>query len=235
MADAFLYEVVHRASGRSYVGVTRQRPEQRWAAHRADARRGAPTRFARALAKYGREAFDWSVIAWCASIEIALEAEREEIARRRPAFNLTDGGEGTLNPSEETRAKMRGPKSEEHRAAISASATRRAQTAEGRAHLDAVRFTGGRAPDWVASDATRAKMSASAKARCTPEWRERHAANRRGAKASAETRAKLSAVHLKYPPGTACVICAGTTKRIRGFGQCETCYAREYARARRRA
>lgn len=249
MSDAFLYEVVHRASGRAYVGVA-QDVTKRWRAHRNLSARGSQTHFHRALRKYGREAFDWSVVAWCSSFDEALDAEREEIAARGRGFNQTDGGEGTLgfrHPPEVRAAigkaagdAMRGkPKSDEHRAATSDWAQRRALTAEGHQHLrqlglrTAERRRNGLAPPVVYSDDARAKMSASAKARCTPEWRAAHAARRRGAKASAETRAKLSVARLKYPPGTACVTCSCTDKRIQGRGQCKTCYQREYARRKR--
>lgn len=249
MADAFLYEVVHRASGRAYVGVT-QDVAKRWRAHRNLSAKGSRTHFHRALRKYGRDSFDWNVIAWCSSFDEALDAERQEISARGRGFNETDGGEGApgfRHPPEVYAAlgkaagdAMRGkPKSNEHREALAEWAKRRAQTPEGRDHLRQLgllttqRRRTGEAPQVVYSEVSRAKMSASAKARCTPEWRERHAARLRGTKASPETRAKLSAVRLKYPPGTACVLCDGTQKRIRGFGQCETCYAREYARRRR--
>lgn len=239
MADAFLYEVVHRASGRAYVGVA-QDVTKRWRAHRNLSAKGSQTHFHRALRNYGRDAFEWSVVAWCSSFDEALDAERHEIARRGRGFNQTDGGEGApgfRHPLEVYAAigkaagdAMRGkPKSDEHRAATAEGAKRRAETAEGRAHLDAMRFTGGRVPGWQASEATRRRMRVSAQARLT----EAFLTMNRGRKASHATRAKLSAVHLKYPPGTACALCSGTDKRIRCFGQCATCYAREYARRRR--
>ncbi len=225
-----LYEIVHRASDRRYFGITEGAPRQRWHAHRCDARKGRGTRLARAVAKYGPDAFDWRVLGLFETRDEASDAERFMIAEMRPAFNITAGGDGVhgRRHSEASRAKMRGP-----RPVVSAKAKARAQTEEGRAHLDRIRCCTGPRKGWVVTPEISAKMSASAKARCTPEWKAALVSRLRGRRASEETRAKLSASHLVYAPGTACVVCARTDKKIRGRGKCATCYTREYARARR--
>jgi hypothetical protein len=222
---AYLYEIVHRASGKRYVGITEQAPSQRWHAHKCDARKGRGTRVARALAKHGAEAFDWSVLSEFPTRGAAAAAEIAAIRETRPAYSITAGGEGTLGArhSEASREKMRGPRPE-----LAQKCRARAHTAAGRAHLDAIRYTGGR-PGWVVTAETSARMSASAKDRVTEAFLTMNV----GRIATPETRATLSKAGLEYAPGFACVICAGTSKRIRGFGKCTTCYAREYAYARR--
>lgn len=225
-----LYEIVHRASDRRYYGITALPPRQRWQAHQCDARKGRHTRIARAVAKYGRGAFDWRVLALFNTRDEAADAERFMISEMRPAFNITAGGDGCsgMRHSEASRAKMRGP-----RPALSVKCKARAQTAEGRAHLDRIRCTTGHRKGWVVTPEISAKMSASAKARCTPEWRASQAAVAQSTILSAESQAKAAAARMKYPVGTACVVCGRCDVKLRGLQKCSTCYTREYARARR--
>ncbi len=231
-----LYLVSRRDSADAYVGITSNDVRQRWHAHKCDARKGRGTRFARSLAKHGPDAFEWRVLAMLPSRAAAESAERAVIAALSPTLNLTAGGEGVngLKHSDASRAKMRGS-----RPGLAEKMRARAATPEGRAHLSSLgaktaelRKAAGLPPIRMTPE-VRAKMSASAKARCTPEWRADSARKRRGRKASPETRAKLSAARTKYPPGTECIECEGTTKPIQGGGKCETCYQRAHARLRR--
>lgn len=85
-------------------------------------------------------------------IEVALIAAIGRRANGGPLVNMTDGGDGLLNPSAETRAKM------------SAKAKARSGTLEGRARMASIAPLATRNPE------TRAKMSATHKARKkTPE------------------------------------------------------------------
>lgn len=222
----FLYEIAHRASGRRYIGITESAPSQRWHGHKCDARKGRGSRIARAIAKHGAAAFDWLVLAAFPTRAAAISAEIAVIRDTRPEYNLTAGGEGArgFKHSDAAKAAMRGP-----RPGLARKCRARAQTAAGRAHLDAIRYKGGREPGWAPTPETVARMSASAKARISPAFLAMNA----GRVASAETRAKLSAVHLRYPPGTRCDRCEMPQATMRGHGLCKTCYAREYARARR--
>lgn len=89
------------------------------------------------------------------AIEVALIAAIGRKANGGPLVNMTDGGDGLLNPSAETRAKM------------SAKAKARSLTPEGRARILAMVKLSASGPK---SLETRAKMSASYKLlKKTPE------------------------------------------------------------------
>jgi group I intron endonuclease len=102
-----VYRVVHRQSGRDYVGISVDH-KQRWYKHRWDAANGCAFHFARALNKYGPESFDWLVIGWANSFEIA--AEHEQLLRffGMGYYNMTEGGEGAVGhvTTQETRDKL---------------------------------------------------------------------------------------------------------------------------------
>lgn len=104
--EAYVYIVTHRDTGRSYVGQTRKHPKERWATHRAHARKGSKLPFHAALRKYGVEAFDWRV-AWAGPENLLNAVERLLIAESGD-FNCTDGGDGTAGWAhrDETKAKI---------------------------------------------------------------------------------------------------------------------------------
>lgn len=103
---AAVYRVVHRSTGRDYIGVSVD-PKRRWRDHKLAATKGSALRFPRALAKYGFAAFDWTIVCWCRTYELALELERAARFVGMGYYNMTAGGEGMLgwSPSQETRAK----------------------------------------------------------------------------------------------------------------------------------
>lgn len=121
-------------------------------------------------------------------------AEREWICNGRalgwPLTNLTDGGDGALNPSPATRAKLSAagkrnksrtgqPMPDWHRKVISAANKGRKHTAEHRRKITETRRARG---GYAHSDAAKQRISAS----------------KRGAVASEETKQKMSAVHLGF-------------------------------------
>lgn len=90
-----IYIAKNRITGDEYVGVTKQRLEDRRWKHFSDANRDGGCRiFCRAIQKYGREAFDWSVHIGDLDYDDAMQAEIDTIAARRPAYNITAGGRG---------------------------------------------------------------------------------------------------------------------------------------------
>ena len=113
MPYGIVYKITCVISGKSYIGITRQTLARRWNAHVIRAlnhERGASA-LAAAIRKYGRDAFIIIELGSEPSYARLVEAERDWIAHEgteSPAgYNLTSGGEGALNPSVETRAKMR--------------------------------------------------------------------------------------------------------------------------------
>jgi hypothetical protein len=90
---------------KGYVGVSSDY-KRRWRQHRNDAKNGNGYYIANALGKHGVDAFDWKVIAIFRNGKIA--GDMEQIAKQFLGlgyYNLTDGGEGLLRPSPESRKK----------------------------------------------------------------------------------------------------------------------------------
>jgi hypothetical protein len=133
----------------------------------------------------------------CQSEGEAFQLERELIGIFRNHFrlaNFNDGGEGSANPSEETRARMSTaklgrPMPQEVRARISATLKGRPKSAEHAAKAGLGQK--GR----ISSPETRAKMSATRKGRKQPpELVKKRAEANRGRKRSEEFKAKISAI-----------------------------------------
>lgn len=122
----FVYLVALQTTGLSYVGIAAQ-PKRRWAQHRSDARAGSATRFHRAIAKHGPEAFDWRILGRCESRAGAVAWERILIAAGFGPYNLTSGGDGSegWRHGPGARQKMRAAKLGRPNAAVSASNRRR--------------------------------------------------------------------------------------------------------------
>lgn len=96
------YEVyLHRcrASGKGYVGITCRGVRQRLYSHESEARRGSQKPFARAIRKYGIDAFETTVLARGLSKAEAEDAEVHFIGKLNTfgsgGYNATRGGEGT--------------------------------------------------------------------------------------------------------------------------------------------
>lgn len=103
----FIYKITNKLNGKIYVGKTARTLDERMKEHL----RKIETYVERAIAKYGIDAFDVSVIEECDD-EKLNEREIYWIAfyncRRPNGYNLTDGGEGCtgLVLSSESRAKI---------------------------------------------------------------------------------------------------------------------------------
>lgn len=91
---AIVYCVRNLVTGDEYVGATEKSLDVRKANHLYHAARTPKLHFHRAVAKYGADNFEWTVLEECADFFAALEAERRHIADRRPAYNKTEGGGG---------------------------------------------------------------------------------------------------------------------------------------------
>lgn len=192
MKPCAVYQITNTVNGRTYIGISVRGARGRWYNHCADAARGSQTCLHRAIRKYGRGAFRIQTLAGLPNTALAKQAERALIARLKPAYNMTPGGDGRQGPlSDNVKAGLRGLKrSPASRARISEGARQRARTPEGRAHLVAA---GARAKlnahQWT--DAERAAMSARFK--CSDETRERLRQAQTGRVYSEASRAKMSA------------------------------------------
>jgi len=184
-----VYKITNKLNGKMYVGQTTRSIEERFGEHA----RHKKFLVDKAICKYGRENFLIEVIEECDTREQLNEREIFWIATLNckvpNGYNMTDGGEGNLNPSVETRAKMSAAQSGEnhpmygkhHKPETIAkmSATRRGK------HL---------------SEAARAKISLTKKGvPKSPEHKAKLAEVNTGKKASDETRAKMSAKRKGVP------------------------------------
>ena len=210
----------NKINGKKYFGITSRKPQSRWGA------RGQCYHFyfGRAIAKYGWDNFEHIILYSKLDKETAIMFEQFLIDAfktkdKKFGYNLTDGGEGTLNPSEETRKRLSDCRkghivteetkhkisesnkgrvnSPEARAKISARNKGKVMSAEARAKIS--KNCGSRRPE------VRAKISASCMGKPSPnkgrkfteEEKARLYATRRGhhRPLSEEAKAKLSAWH----------------------------------------
>ncbi len=189
-SDHVLYSITHDATGRQYLGVTSLDVRRRWQAHAR-----ASTRLGRCLRKYGAHAFTFKVEATLPTRAELNIAERIAIAVRRPAFNLTAGGEGALG--------LKRTHSAEHRAKIAAALTGRVRPQHERDKISA--STRGR-------KLTPAHIAAFVKAKRglkhTDAARENYSTAARKRAATAEGKANIaraSALGAAAKRGTVCV------------------------------
>jgi len=190
---AGLYIVRHRASGKEYVGLSKN-VYTRLDSHR---RAASGSFLHRAIRCYGVDAFEACLYIQAEPDDLG-ELERMLIEERNTAapngYNLTLGGDGLwgYTPSTETRQKLRmallgREVSESVRLAVAESNRRRGQTPEARAKIAAYGRTR------TASPETRAKMSRSQMGHAiTEETKRKIAATKIGIPLSEEHRRKMS-------------------------------------------
>jgi predicted GIY-YIG superfamily endonuclease len=120
-----VYMHEHRENGKKYIGITGMKPEHRW----NNGKGYTSGYFRNAIDKYGWDAFRHEILYTDLTKDEACEMERKLIAKymsNDPAYgyNCSTGGEASAEGchwvlGEETKRKMRKPKSEEHRKHIS--------------------------------------------------------------------------------------------------------------------
>jgi group I intron endonuclease len=66
-----VYAIVHKRSGRRYIGSAQRNFQERWNRHRRDIRKGVHTSpwLQRDYVKYGAEAFDFRILIFCEPFE----------------------------------------------------------------------------------------------------------------------------------------------------------------------
>lgn len=116
-----VYVHEHRESGKKYIGITGMKPEHRW----NNGKGYTSGYFRNAIDRHGWDAFRHEILYTNLSKEDACGLEQEMIAKYRSndpeyGYNCSIGGEMSAlgchwSLSEETKAKMRKPKSDEHR------------------------------------------------------------------------------------------------------------------------
>lgn len=108
-----VYLITHTATGRGYVGQTMLGAEERFAVHQIAARSKAKRRtsaIARAIKRFGPQAFTIRVLERCADLDGLNAAERKWIERlgvAAPAgFNIRAGGNSGGRLSDATKQKL---------------------------------------------------------------------------------------------------------------------------------
>jgi group I intron endonuclease len=125
---SIVYYAKNKINGKGYVGVTGKGIDRRRYGHENEASKGSDLLFHRALRKYGFDNFDWKILMEEDGKDELFESEVaciKMLKTKSPyGYNMTDGGEGQIGMSEETRLKLRNfrlgkPLSLEHRMKIS--------------------------------------------------------------------------------------------------------------------
>lgn len=158
--SASIYRITNKVNGKCYVGQTIQGLEKRWRGHCKASKHGT-TYLSNAIQKYGSESFAVELLEETTT-EHLNDRERYWIAKLKPAYNMTEGGEGGI-PSDEVRDKLRAAKlgkslSIEHRAKMSASHSGEKNSMYGKRGSDNPNFGRKNTPETIA------KMSAARKA-----------------------------------------------------------------------
>ena len=91
----YIYEHVLKIDGRKYIGITCQKPEERW--RNGSGYKGS-THFKHAIDKYGWDAFEHNILETCNTKKEAFALEEYYIAlynttNETKGFNLQSGGE----------------------------------------------------------------------------------------------------------------------------------------------
>lgn len=215
------YLVTNKETGKQYVGIVGRNGKTigaRWKEHCFNADYGSGHYLHRAIRKYGRPAFTVEHIASALSWDDLCATERALILQYGTlapvGYNMTGGGQGAFNPTEETRAKLRlsvwkpgVPRSAEVRAKLSVASMGRKLSAETIAKIRAKTIGQKRS-----AETKQAIAAALTGKKRPPEFGQRLSTlalarglsaaqltwlteGQRGRKASAETRAKMSAAH----------------------------------------
>jgi len=95
-----IYKATNKVNGKSYIGQTINPLKERIFKHIDDILNSRyNSYFHRAIRKYGKENFDWKIIAECDSLEELNKIEIEMIEKHNTfedGYNLTKGGEGKV-------------------------------------------------------------------------------------------------------------------------------------------
>lgn len=124
----FVYKTTNTVSGRFYVGVHKGFVDDNYL--------GSGTQLKLAIKGYGRTCFKREVVKVCLDADDAYELEGlivdKEFVERLDTYNLALGGRGREGEmaTEDSKVKMRKPKSEAHRLAISAGKLGKSLTSE---------------------------------------------------------------------------------------------------------
>lgn len=153
-----VYILTNVVNGKQYVGITNSL-EKRWNKHK-NAKGSAPALHA-AIKKYGVSNFVFTHYADAfdadnaKAIEIMLIAEHNTISPN--GYNLTAGGDGTLNPAEQIKRKM----SESHKGKTQSDETKQKRSESLKKAYAEGRHKGSKGSSWIISDEHKKQLSKS--------------------------------------------------------------------------
>jgi group I intron endonuclease len=107
----YIYMIRNLLNGKVYIGNTGYTPKARFKQHCIAARKGSKCSLHRAMRKYGIESFEVLELHLCFTTEELDKMEIVAIASyksnsREFGYNMTEGGDGITNPSEERRRQQ---------------------------------------------------------------------------------------------------------------------------------
>ena len=107
-----IYEAYNVKNGKSYIGLTTNTLEKRKSQHLRSAKSGSAAHFHKAIRKHGPDAFQWSMLIKCASLEKLQSLEQMVIGsyEQWQLYNKSLGGEHSafgMKHTEETKAICR--------------------------------------------------------------------------------------------------------------------------------
>lgn len=196
-ATTVVYRAWNLINGKSYIGYTGRGLATRKKAHLNDARNGRGQVFHTAIRKYGPENFTFEVLGdFDGDEDLAKLYEQEAIAKYKPEYNLSYGGEGgSLHESSKKKISVanRGRKMpQSHHDKRVAFLTGRKHTPEAKEKIRQANLGRPSPTKGVALSAeTRAKISAANKGQIP--WTA-------GKKHSEETKAKIRAQRWNHSP-----------------------------------
>jgi group I intron endonuclease len=108
-----IYKATNLVNGKSYIGFDSCWPNRK-VEHENNARKGIEFAFYKALRKYGKESFEWSVLYQSEDREHTLNTMESHYIKeckshlQENGYNMTYGGEGTIGRvlSEQTKKKI---------------------------------------------------------------------------------------------------------------------------------
>jgi group I intron endonuclease len=99
MNSSCIYKVTNTQNSKAYIGKTKNGVAKRMKDHRGNTRKGSQLVFHQAIRKYGFESFKVEVLEETTEDRLN-EREKFWIAVLKPAYNMTEGGDGGISMSQ---------------------------------------------------------------------------------------------------------------------------------------
>lgn len=91
-----VYCATNKITKDQYIGITISTLEGRMYGHHRAAEKGLQFHFHRAIRKYGKESFEWSILDHAVNIDQLKVLEKDYIQKLKPRYNMTQEGDQEL-------------------------------------------------------------------------------------------------------------------------------------------